>query len=318
MMAIAPWGKFSGNPVYQELAHDESTFRYRSRPAVPSFQQPFMPSIEILRKHTTEPSFREWKETRVFASTNGRKAIFRNPFEFHMGAYSWELEVLENDSKKAFSASGLLCPDFYQPWSFDSLCLFLSSWKGDSLIQEIGSGSAHKLQLNEFVIYALGSRRYPRFLVVSDKGEYLVAMDGKIGRVPSVRRPKHGYPYLCWLDKAGHFLAVENQGAGLASLRFFDAETGDAKSDIPLNPNWLFPYDEANYRSLGRDSFSLVLSHSTQCVGSLIDEWSSIDFDEDSGVLRLMVYRPVGPTFEKRNQRVCKVQENWVEVRIRP
>lgn len=277
-----------------------------------------MPSIEILKKHTTEPSFREWKETRVFASANGRKAIFRNPFGFHMGAYSWELEVLEGDSKKVFSASGLLCPDLDQPWSCDSLCLFLSSCKGDSLIQGIGPGSAHKLQLNEFVFYAFGSRRYPRFLVVSDKGEYLVAMDGKIERVPSVRRPKHGYPYLCWLDKAGHFLAVENQGAGLASLRFFDAETRDAKSDIPLNPLWLFPYDEADYRTLGRDSYPLVLSPSTQCVGSLIDEWSSIDFDEDSGVLRLMVYRPVGPTFEKRNQRACKVQENWVEVRIRP
>lgn len=235
-----------------------------------------------------------------------------------MGAYSWELEVLENDLEKLFSTSGILCPHPYQPWSCDSLCLFLSSWKEGSFIQEMASGFIQKLKLNEFVIYALGSRRYPKFLVVTDKGEYLVAVDGKLERVPSIRRPKHGYPYLCWLDKAGHFLAVENQGPGLASLRFFDAETGDAKSDTPLNPTWLFPYDEATYRSLGRDSFSLVLSHSTQCVGSLIDEWSSIDFDEDSAVLRLMVYRPVGQIFEKRNQRVCKVLENWVEVRIRP
>lgn len=277
-----------------------------------------MPSIEILKKHTMEPSFREWKETRVFASANGRKAIFRNPNEFRMGAYSWELEVLENDSEKLFSTSGILCPHPYQPWSCDSLCLFLSSWKEGSFIQEMASGFIQKLKLNEFVIYALGSRRYPKFLVVTDKGEYLVAVDGKLERVPSIRRPKHGYPYLCWLDKAGHFLAVENQGPGLASLRFFDAETSDAKSDAPLNPIWLFPYDEATYRSLGRDSFSLVLSHSTQCVGSLIDEWSSIDFDEDSAVLRLMVYRPVGQIFEKRNQRVCKVLENWVEARIRP
>ena len=131
-------------------------------------------------------------------------------------------------------------------------------------------------------------------------------------------KEESGYPYFCWLDKAGYFASVENQGAGLATLRFFDADTGDAKSDIPLNPLSLFPYDEAAYRSLGRDSYSLVLSESKQCVGSLLDEWSSIDFDEDSGVLRMMVYRPVGPIFEKRNQRVCKVQENWVEVRILP
>ena len=278
----------------------------------------FMASIEILKKYASEPSLRKWEDTRVFASPNGRKAIFRNPFEFHMGAYSRDLEVLENDSKKLFSANGLLCPHPYQPWSSDSFFLFLSSPKGHSFIQEIGSGSVHKLELNEFVIYARGSRRYPKFLVLTDKGEYLVAMDGKVQRVWSVRRPKHGYPYLCWIDKAGHFLAVENKGAGFAGIRFFDAETGDAKSDIPLNPLSLFPYDEDAYSGLGRDSYSLVLSPSTQCVGRLMDEWSSINFDEDSGVLRLMVYRPVGPLFEKRNQRVCKVQENWVEVRILP
>ncbi len=276
-----------------------------------------MPSIEILKKHTREPFFREWEESRVFASGNGRKAIFRNPAEFRMGAYAWELEVLEDAAKKLFATGGLHCPHPYQPWSHDSLCLFLSSWQEGSLIQEIASGFTHKLKLDGFVLSTLGSRRYPKFLTVTDKGEYLVAIDGKVEQILSVRRPKHGYPYLCWFDKAGHFFAVENQGAGLASLRFFDAETGEGKLDIPLNPTWLFPYDEATYRSLGRDSFALVLSESTQCVGSLMDEWSSIDFDENSEVLKLMVYRPVGRIFEKRNQRVCKVQENWVEVGLR-
>jgi hypothetical protein len=277
-----------------------------------------MPTIEILKKQSMEPSLREWEETRVFASANARKAIFRKPFEFRMGAYAWELQVFENGPKRMFSTSGLHCPDPYQPWSFDSRFLFLSSWKEGSFIQEIDSGFARRLEINGWVASVIGSRRYPKFLVATDKGEYLVAIDGNVVQIPSVHRPKYGCPYLSWFDKGGQFFAVENQGPGLARLRFFDANTGDVQADIPLNPLWLFPYHEAAYRSLRRDVWALVLSDSRQCVGSLMDEWSSIDFDEASDVLRLMVYRPVGQIFEKRNQRLCKVQENWVEVRIRP
>src|SRR5215831_13186603 len=138
-----------------------------------------MPSLEILKKYTAKPSVRKWEETRVFVSGNGRKAIFRSPFEFHMGAYAWELEVHEDGLKSVFSTSGLLCPRPYQPWSSDSRCLFLSSIKEGSFIRGVASGIAHKVELDKWVVYALGSRRYPKFLTVTDKGEYLVAIDGK-------------------------------------------------------------------------------------------------------------------------------------------
>jgi hypothetical protein len=145
-----------------------------------------------------------------------------------------------------------------------------------------------------------------------------VGNDGRVEQAFSVRRPRSGYPYLCWFDRAEYFFAVENQGAGHATLRFFGGENGKSKLDIPLNPVSLFPYDEAKYRSLGRDSWALVLSDFTQSVGSLMDEWSSIEFDDNSDVLKLMVYRPIGEMFDRRSQSVCRVQENWVEVRLRP
>lgn len=277
-----------------------------------------VPSIEILNKRATGPSSRKSRDTWVFPSANGMKAVFRNPFEFHMGAYAWEVQVLENGSNKLFSTTGLHCPHPYQPWSFDSRFLFLTSWKEGSFIHEIDSHLSRKLEVSGFVASVLGSQRCPKFLVVTDRGEYLVAIDGGIVRIPAVRRPKYGCPYLSWFDKGRQLFAVENLGAGLARLRFFDAETGDVQTDIPLNPLGLFPYDEPAYANLSRDSYALVPSDSIQCVGSLLDEWSSADFDEASDVLKLMVYRPVGQIFEKRNQQVCKVQQNWVEVRIRP
>lgn len=141
--------------------------------------------------------------------------MFDNPFEFHMGAYSWKLKVFNERLKKQFSKSGLICPYLYQPWSNDSSCLFLASWKKGAFLYEIA-------------------------------------------------------------------------------------------------------YDEAKYGCLNRDSFALILSGSTQCVASLLDEWNEIELHANSDVLRMMVYRPVGEIFERRGQPVCKVDEHWVESRLRP
>jgi hypothetical protein len=80
----------------------------------------------------------------------------------------------------------------------------------------------------------------------------------------------------------------------------------------------LFPYDEVSYQGLGRNSYALALSSSRQCVGFLLDEWSSVEFDAKTSHLRMMVYRPVGEIFEKRSMRVCEVEERWVEARLSP
>jgi hypothetical protein len=189
--------------------------------------------------------------------------------------------------------------------------------KEGAFLYEVASGFACKCELSG-VVGCIGSRRFPQFLAITVKGEYLVGRDGRVVHSLTLLRPSHGFPFLSWLDNAGQFFAVETQGRGLASLRFFDAETANPSGNELFNPNSLFPYDEANYRDLNRDSYSLVLSASTQCVASLLDEWSSIHFDETTGNLRMMVYRPLGEKFEKRSMWVCEVEEQWVEVRLNP
>jgi len=277
-----------------------------------------MPSIEILSKHAGEPSSPTWEETRESVAGNGAKAVFHKPFEFHMGAYSWELEVSGEALERRRSQSGLICLHPYQPWSHDSACLFLASWKEGPLLYEIASGSSIKCALSGLPNSALGSRRFPRFLAVTDKENYLLALDGSIERVLPLRRSMHGYPCVNWFDKAGQFFAVEKEGPGRATLRFFDGQTGEPTGGVRCDPNELFPYDEAKYGSLNRDSFALILSGSTQCVASLLDEWSAVEFHENTDVLKMRVYRPVGEIFEKRGQPVCAVEEHWVEMRLRP
>jgi hypothetical protein len=303
------------------MLHLDGNRVYQMRLNIPNLALYFslrdMPSLEILKKYASRPSSRKWEETRVYVARNGAKAIFSNPIEFHMGAYSWDLELFENGLKHLASKSGLYCPSLYQPWSHDSGCLFLISLKEGAFLYEITTGSARRCDLTG-VVCCIGSRRFPLFLAITVKGEYLVGRDGRVTRDFQLRRPLHGLPFLSWFDEAGLFFAVEKQGPGLATLRFFNAETAGLSASQAFNPNSLFPYDEVKYKDLSRDSFSLVLSGSSQCVGSLLDEWSSIDFDENTGVLRMMVYRPLGEIFERRSLRSCEVKESWVEIRLKP
>jgi hypothetical protein len=276
-----------------------------------------MPSIEILKKYASKPSSREWKEERVYIAANGARAVFKNPFEFHMGAYSWDLELLDRGLNKLGSKSGLLCPDSYEPWCSDSACLFLNSVNEGSFIYEIESALTRKCELRD-VVGCIGSRRFSLYLVTTVQGEYLVGRDGRIVRSLILRRPAHGFPFLSWFDAAGLFFAVEVEGRGLATLRFFEAATAKSLGTESINPNSLFPYADANYQDLNRNSYALVLSTSSQCVGSLLDEWSSVKFDVNTNILKMMVYRPVGRIFEKRSMQVCEVEEQWVEVRLNP
>ncbi len=276
-----------------------------------------MPSLEILRRYASRPTSHEWEDSRVYLAGNGAKAIFKNPSEFRMGCYSWDLEVFESGTKKLAAKSGLICPDLYQPWNHGSNCLFLISMKEGGLIYQVISGATRRCSLDG-VVGCAGSRRFPLFLVITVTGQFLVGQDGGILRELDHRRPLHGFPFLSWFDGAGLFFAVESQGAGLANLRFFDARTGNDCAAEPIHPSSLFPYAEEKYKWLRRDSWVLVLSEARQCIGSLLDQWSSITFDESAGVLRMMVYRPVGEIFERQSQQVCHVEENWVEVLVKP
>src|SRR5690242_950895 len=127
-----------------------------------------MPSLEIFKKYASTPSSRKWDETRVYVAGTGAKAVFRNPMEFHMGAYSWDLELFSSGLEKLASKSGLHCPSLYQPWSHDSSSLFLISLKEGAFLYEITAGSTCKCDLTG-VVCCIGSRRFPRFLAMTVK-----------------------------------------------------------------------------------------------------------------------------------------------------
>lgn len=275
-----------------------------------------MPILEIVKQPPRLSLRKTWEDVRTYIGPQNKRAVFRNPTEFHMGAYSWDLEVLDESSKKLGARTDLLCPAVYQPWSHEGNSLFVVPVRRSAELWELATGASVICEVDG-VVGCVGSRRLPRFVVTAVRKDCLVGPDGKLIRELDLRRPSHAFPFVSWFDAAGQVLAVESAAPGLATIRFFRGDGGEALEEHRCDPSVLFPYDEAAYEGLKRDSWSLVLSPAMQCLGALLDQWSAITFDESAGALRMMVYRPKGEPFEGRAQRVCEVEEKWVEVRMK-
>lgn len=280
--------------------------------------------MEILETSSKTPPSPRWQlnPSLRFPGAKGWEALFCDSSEFHMGAYAWDLKLLRDGKEvtpvrlkmKKMLEGGFLCPESYQPWSHDSERLLLATWKGGAFLYDPVRASSTKCHLDGTLVSAKGSKKFPRFLTVTVNRSYLVGLDGSAQEISGVRVSLHQYPDFHWWG--GQFFTIESLGEGKSQLRFFDLESAVPPVSIPFHPSEVFPYDEARYRSLSRDSYALVLSNSTQCVASLMDEWSYISFDEEAGVLQMRVYRPVSEVFTLRGHDVCRVEERWVKARI--
>lgn len=282
-----------------------------------------MPSITILETQIGAPAEDSWSDTRVFLGPNRMQAVFHDPFEFRMGAYGWKLKLLREARdvtpfKLKAKARGFGCPWPYQPWSNSGERLLLATWKREAFFYDLASKKLSPLSVKGFLVSALGSRSYPRFVAVTTETSYLVSTDGDVRTIGGVSHPAHEYPEFRWFDAAEQFFAIENLGWGRANLRFFAADAGEPQASIPFAPSEVFPYDEHKYAEMNRDTFGLVLSASSGCVVALLDQWSGVEWDEATGTLRMRVYRPVGEIYRQRGLPVCKVEEARVTAQLRP
>ncbi len=239
-----------------------------------------------------------------------------------MGARAWDLKLFREEKEvtrlrlktKKMLEGGFVCPHPYQPWSNDSEKLLLATWKSGAFLYDVVRSSSTQCHLDGALVSAKGSKKFPRFLAVTVSRNYLVGLDGSAREISGVRAPLHGYSDFHWWG--GHCFTIGSLGDGKAQLRFFDLESAAPAESIPFHPSEVFPYDEARYKSLNRDAYGLVLSNATQCVASFMDEWSDVGCDEDTGVLHMRVYRPVGEIFMSRGHDVCRVEERWVKARL--
>ena len=51
-------------------------------------------------------------------------------------------------------------------------------------------------------------------------------------------------------------------------------------------------------------------------IGSLLDHWSTSEFDPQTRTLSLRTYRPTGEPYQDEGQTVCEVEEKWMGMRL--
>jgi hypothetical protein len=76
------------------------------------------------------------------------------------------------------------------------------------------------------------------------------------------------------------------------------------------------PYEAEKYKSVPRGRYSLIVSPLTRAVGSLLDVWSEVVYDQERELLFLSTYRPVSEVFELDGHPACEVEEQWVSVEM--
>ena len=65
-----------------------------------------------------------------------------------------------------------------------------------------------------------------------------------------------------------------------------------------------------------RFCLTLVSPPGVGAVGSLLDTWNDVRFDQASGTLSLSVLRPVSLPYREGSALLCNVEQRWVAVEL--
>jgi hypothetical protein len=284
-----------------------------------------MPSLGRIGISKTPPVLPGGGQCPMFPSPDSRLKIqFYDWDEFHMGAYAWRLRLLagEQDISHRHSLLNSVqwhCPEHYQPWCSNPPQLLLLSWKPDASLYDIESMKNTQLQIEGYAQSALASKALPRLLIQTHLGGWLLDNEGRIVTplpLKAVGREKFLFD---WFDEAGCFFSVGRENPNeSARIEFFDAASGKTCGAYDLDNEELLPYPASKYRSIPRNAFSLLLSKSTRCVGSFLDVWTRIYFEDSRRLLQLETYRPTAEPFHSDGGLLCNAEPRWVEIELIP
>lgn len=251
-------------------------------------------------------------------------AVFHDPYEWHMGANGWRLSVLSSNNQLPISnanlerlskGKGFTCPLDYAPWSADSKILALCSWDSGLIFFDPLSNvyQAQKLfpqiiqwssTFNYLLVFSNG-----QFTILDTVGNHLSQTDWKTAA--------HELPHSGWMKLQNTFFVIgRSSERAKPRITFINAENGKIVSDELLEPEKLVPYDEGEYKNIPRGRYSLVLSASTRSVGSLLDTWNDVIYDQEKGMIFLSVYRPISKVYKLDGNPVCQVEKKWVSLKM--
>ena len=265
-----------------------------------------------------------WERREFVSPDRSWLAVFHDPYEWHMGATGWQLSVsslktrvaiINSDLEKLSNGKGLVCPLDYSPWSADSQVLALRFWQSGLVFFEPLSNDFQVINLHP---HSVQWSPIANYLLVFLNGQFAILdKNGKNLNTINWKTAEDELPRVGWMPSGTVFFII-----GRASKRakpritFVNAENGTVISNELLDPVKLLPYNNDEYKSIPRGSYSLVLSPTTRSVGSLLDTWHDVIYDQAKGTIFLSVYRPISKVYELDRRPVCQVEKKWIALKM--
>lgn len=285
-----------------------------------------MPFVGEVRETINPRPEVSW-ERREFSSPDQLwVAAFHSPYEWHMGAVGWKFSLVSVSDGTAIchtalqrlsEGSGLRCSLDYVPWRADSMMLALLPWKEGLVLFDVRSMSKRHPELDGSPYGAQWAPRGNRLLV--SLRDRLALLNGRGDLVADAdwKSTDHRLPHTGWLPSGEIFFAIgRTSRRAKPRIGFFKAKDGSVIGKQLLDPKRLVPYEAEKYRSVPRDRYSLIVPPSTRAVGSLLDVWNEVVYDQERKLLFLSTYRPVSVILESDGHPACKVEERWVSVEL--
>jgi hypothetical protein len=259
--------------------------------------------------------------------------VFHTPREWHMGATGWQVKLFHRrrdvtrkhrDFFRIAEGNGFRYEPHFQPWSFDSKSLGMVTWDETPVhIYDVAATRDKLLSYQPpfgFVYSAQFAPDMDRLLLTFPTEGVLVNQAGEHYALIQWAIEEGEAPNTHWLKTGKCFFLLGPRAVDSGTkITFYSGVDGALKEAHDVNPEDLVPYDSKDYVELPRDRPCLVsVDLGFRCVGSLLDTWSSVRFDQALNTLFLGVFRPVSSPYREGGELVCKVKEVWVAVELDP
>ncbi|MBA4383804.1 MAG: hypothetical protein C0410_03645 [Anaerolinea sp.] len=252
------------------------------------------------------------------------RADFYDRYEWHMCAPGWQLSVISSISgiklvthelDELSKDKGFLCSEDYSPWSADSKILALSSWDSGLILF---NPLQNTCQIREQLPWIIQWSPTVNHLLIFSNDKFSI-LDGVGNNLSLIdwQTTEHTLPHVGWLISGKMFFIIgRSSKRSKPRITFFRAEDGTMVSNELIDPIKCVPYDDNKYKNISRSGYSLVLSRSTRTIGSYLDTWHDMFYDQEKGTIALSIYRPVSEIFDLNGYPVCEVEKKWISIKL--
>lgn len=255
--------------------------------------------------------------------------VFQKPQEISMGADGWQVKLFHqgrdvtSEHRHFFHVAepkGFRWERGFQPWSSDSKTLALVTWEKRPVhVYEIDSRNQKQLEYERgYVNSVQWAPDIDRLLLTFMSEGVLVDQTGVQRSKVEWNIEEGNTPYTFWMKRGKCFFLVARQ-SGKTRLIFYNGVDGSVKESHDLDPLDIVPYNVDDYAEIPRERFSLrVVEPPIGAVGSMLDNWNTVTFDQASSTLHLSVFRPVSAPYRLGGELLCDVKQSSVAVELDP